>query len=128
MAVRGNWRDIPKRDPDFTSAGMSVLPRVVTSLDIDDDDDDDDMSPEAVAARAARAAEQPQIAAEAAGADGDLQFDMELNNTGGKKRTKTRAVRRKRSYKKSKKSYKKSKKSYKKSKRCVATRKTHPEH
>ena len=126
MAVRGNnWRDIPNHGADFDGAGMSVLPRDVTSLD----DDADDMSPEAVAARAARAAEQSQIAAEVAarlpdaGADDDdddIQFDMELNK-GGKKRTKTRAVRRKRSYKKSK-------KSYKKSKRCVATRKTHPEH
>lgn len=125
MAVRGNnWRDIPNRGADFDGAGMSVLPRVVTSLDYADDDADD-MSPEAVAARAARAAE---VAARLpdAGADDDNQFHMELK--GGKKRTKTRAVRRKRSYKKSKKSYKKSKKSYKKSKRCVATRKTHPEH
>ena len=120
MAVRGNnWRDIPNQGADIDGASMSVLPRVVTSLDYADD-----MSPEAVAARAAEVAARLPDAGD--DDDDDNQFHMELK--GGKKRTKTRAVRRKRSYKKSKKSYKKSKNSYKKSKRCVATRKTHPEH
>jgi hypothetical protein len=130
MPVHDNWRNVQNNGPDVNSAGMSVLPRVVTSLrDVTSLDIDDDMSHEAVAARAA---EQPRIAAEVAG--GDLQFHMDSiddqgnkgnkgnkGGKGGKKRTKTRAVRRKRSYKKSK-------KSYKKSNRCGATRKTHPEH
>jgi hypothetical protein len=70
---------------------------------------DFNMSPEAVAARAAKKIEQSRIAAEVAArlpdagaaADDDHQFHMDGQGKGGKKRTKTRAVRRKRSYKKS---------------------------
>jgi len=117
------------------------LPRDLSSQS-DQYKNDFNMSPEAEAARAAKKIEQYRIAADVAarlpaagdGADAALQFPMDdiddqgNQGKGGKKRTKTRAVRRKKSYKKSKKSYKKSKKSYKKSKRCGATRKTHPEH
>ena len=120
-----SWRNISNGAADFDSAGTgtdtgpliretSSQSGVYTNQFV--------MSPEAEAARAAAASEQSRIEAEVAerlpdqasrfaNDKHDLQFNLE---GGGKKRTKKRTVRRKRTYKKSKRSsYKKSKRSYK---------------
>lgn len=115
-----SWRNI-SNGAASTGTGTGSLTRETSSQSVVYTNQFD-MSTEAVEARAAAANEQSRIAAEVAarlpgaasrGAnDNDLQFDLDLD--GGKKRTKKRTVRRKRTYKKSKRSsYKKSKRSYK---------------
>ena len=124
-----SWRNI-SNGAASTGTGTDTLTREMSSQS-NVYTNQFDMSPEAEAARAAAASEQSQIAAEVAARlpdqasrvakDNDDQFKLDLG--GGKKRTKKRTVRRKRTYKKSKRSsYKKSKRtSYKKSKRGGAT-------
>lgn len=122
-----SWRNRSNDAADFESTGTGPLTREMSSQS-DVYTNQFDMSPEAIAARAAAANEQSRIASEVAARlpdqasrvandNDDLQFKLDLG--GGKKRTKKRTVRRKRTYKKSKRSsYKKSKRSYK-SKRSV---------
>ena len=125
-----SWRNI-SNGAASTGTGTGLLTREMSSQS-NVYTNQFDMSLEAVEARAAAANEQSRIAADVAarlpgaasrGANDnddlhdDPQFKLDLG--GGKKRTKKRTVRRKRTYKKSKRSsYKKSKRSYK-SKRSV---------
>ena len=121
-----SWRNI-SNGAASTGTGTDTLTREMSSQS-NVYTNQFDMSPEAEAERAAAANEQSRIAAEVATrlpgdasrvANDNDQFKLDLG--GGKKRTKKRTVRRKRTYKKSKRTYKKSKRTYKKSKRGGAT-------